>query len=327
MLLTLASITIGYYVVRRLFRYPARNRDIKLACIWLIVAFQVGMFAFTWLPHVDLAKYPLLPPTQLTDFLRRDPSSRLFVDRRSHPNEQYLFIDNENAAYGIPVISGFESLLPRSFYLAVPHFASDSTMPAKLLGLLNVKYILTGPSSHLPGDEFQLIDSGKWRLWMNEMPVRRVWISDHIIDSPNDSITLSKLMGSSYDPRDVIFSNENHQSLPLRPATSIAKATITEEEPESVSIETSCEHPGYLILSDTYYPGWKSFVDGRESEIHRANYAMRAVYLEPGQHNVQFVFDPISFRIGALISLISLVGVLSLGVGMILRRNSSRKRA
>lgn len=322
MILTLISISVGYFVTFRLLRTPTQNLNAKFVWIWLIVAFQVGMFAFTWLPHVDTTKFPIVPKTKLTDFLSRDRSTRLFVDRREHETEQYLFLDNQNTVYGIPVISGFESLQLRSFYLHMPRFSSDSTMPAKLLALLNVKYILTGNSSHLPANDFRTINSDKWKLWENRIHARRVWISDRISDSPNDSTTIIMLQDSLYDPRVVIFSNEKYVPLQASHDTLNAMATITDEKPESVKINATSNHSGYLVLSDTYYPGWKCYVDGAERQIYRANYAMRAVHLEAGQHNVEFVFDPITFRVGAWISLLSIVGILCFGIVLVFHRSS-----
>jgi len=63
---------------------------------------------------------------------------------------------------------------------------------------------------------------------------------------------------------------------------------------------------GFLILSDVYYPGWKVYVDGIEEKIYRADYLLRAVHLPPGFHQVRFVYDPMSFKVGLWIILSTL---------------------
>ena len=60
--------------------------------------------------------------------------------------------------------------------------------------------------------------------------------------------------------------------------------------------------PGYLVLTDTYYPGWQATVDGTPVEILPANHAFRAVPLDSGEHRVVFEYDPLSFRLGAWIT-------------------------
>jgi uncharacterized membrane protein YfhO len=63
-----------------------------------------------------------------------------------------------------------------------------------------------------------------------------------------------------------------------------------------------------------YYPGWKAIVDGREAPLLRADYALVAVALAPGAHEVRIVYDPASFRTGAWLSLAGFVVAVSLCV-------------
>ena len=65
-----------------------------------------------------------------------------------------------------------------------------------------------------------------------------------------------------------------------------------------------------LVLSDTYYPGWKAFLNGKETKIYKANYNFRAIPLKAGEYEVKFIYNPISFKIGILVSLLTLIGVV-----------------
>ena len=69
--------------------------------------------------------------------------------------------------------------------------------------------------------------------------------------------------------------------------------------------------PGYLVLADTYYPGWTAEVDGQEAELLTANHAFRAVALGTGNHTVVFRFISPAFRVGVLITLGALLVVLT----------------
>ena len=82
---------------------------------------------------------------------------------------------------------------------------------------------------------------------------------------------------------------------------------ITNYSINSVSIKAKLDADGYLFLSDVYYPGWKVKVDGEKAKMFRANYLFRAVYLDKGEHNVCFYFQPSSFIIGAMISFLMIV--------------------
>ncbi len=77
-----------------------------------------------------------------------------------------------------------------------------------------------------------------------------------------------------------------------------------------VVCEVEAKQPGYLVLLDSYYPGWRVYRDDKEVEILRANYAFRAVAVESGKHRVEFLYRPRSFYAGlGITSLTMLLGV------------------
>ena len=51
-------------------------------------------------------------------------------------------------------------------------------------------------------------------------------------------------------------------------------------------------------------------VDGEEVKIYKANYNFRAIPLKAGEYEVKFIYDPISFKIGTLVSLLTLLGII-----------------
>jgi len=81
---------------------------------------------------------------------------------------------------------------------------------------------------------------------------------------------------------------------------------VTAYEPERVEIDVELTAPGYLVLTDAHYPGWRAWVDGKEVPIAMADRLFRAVYLEAGRHRVEFRFRPRSLRLGTMMSLAGL---------------------
>jgi hypothetical protein len=81
-------------------------------------------------------------------------------------------------------------------------------------------------------------------------------------------------------------------------------------DPDAVRLEASAQQNAMLFLADMVYPGWKAYVDGKETPIYRANYIFRAIFVPAGQHTVEFVYQPRSFRLGLLITLAGMVVVL-----------------
>ena len=60
-------------------------------------------------------------------------------------------------------------------------------------------------------------------------------------------------------------------------------------------IDVTAPQGGYLLLADTYYPGWHATVDGVETTLYRANIALRAIWLPPGARTVEFTYGAIQF--------------------------------
>jgi len=89
-----------------------------------------------------------------------------------------------------------------------------------------------------------------------------------------------------------------------------SRCEILKEKNNEILLQASLVKPGYLFLSDTYYPGWRVWVDGKEKKIYRADKFFRAVGLEAGKHLVRFLYDPFSFKLGALVSVLSFLGIV-----------------
>ncbi len=99
---------------------------------------------------------------------------------------------------------------------------------------------------------------------------------------------------------------------------------MTHYAPERVEIEVTAEAPGYLVLTDAWYPGWEATVDGVPASIYRADLLFRAVAVRAGKHRVVFDFRPMSLRVGAGISL---GGLLGLGLTVALALSKARRDA
>ncbi len=91
---------------------------------------------------------------------------------------------------------------------------------------------------------------------------------------------------------------------------------VSHKETESV-IRINSRIDDKLFVSDTYYPGWKAYVDGQEAKIYLADFAFRAIKVPKGKHEIRMVYRPDSFFNGLKISLYSLVFLVSL---LILKR-------
>ena len=136
----------------------------------------------------------------------------------------------------------------------------------------------------------------------------------HAAEIANDEQTLARLRDPAFRPAKLVLLSDG---APLRalddaPNRATDQAVIVEYAPERIVIQAQTERAGYLILTDTFYPGWEARLDGQSVPIHRADYMFRAVRLEPGEHTVVFEYHPPTLWWGAVISGVSVI--LSLGL-------------
>ena len=96
---------------------------------------------------------------------------------------------------------------------------------------------------------------------------------------------------------------------------------VIDYQPNKITIETNSESNKFLVLSETYYPGWRAYVDGKAEKIYKTNGVLRGIFIPKGKHFVEFVYKPLSFKFGAMISLITFVGLV---IGLI--RTCKRSR-
>lgn len=92
------------------------------------------------------------------------------------------------------------------------------------------------------------------------------------------------------------------------PTTSFA--SIQSYKPQEIIISAKTDTPQMLFLSDNYYPGWKAYIDDKETKIYRADYTFRSIYLPKGEHTVIFKYDPVSFKVGLEVSVFSIILLL-----------------
>jgi hypothetical protein len=93
-----------------------------------------------------------------------------------------------------------------------------------------------------------------------------------------------------------------------------SSAVIREYLPNRVVVEVDGDKPGYLVLTDIWYPGWICTVDGEPARLYRADYLFRAVTVPAGAHEVTFRFAPASYRWGMVISAAALAVVLGVSL-------------
>jgi hypothetical protein len=214
--------------------------------------------------------------------------------------EHHLFdIDG----YNIPIQPRYENLLS-----LIHNKPLASIRP--VLDLLNVKYVLTDKPVELEGLSRLLDGAGTSKLYQNHQSLPRAFLVKQFQVLNSDQEFAKAFHDLTFDPRTTILLEEaptrflELKKEPAVPNLESAARMLTYENNRMV-LEVDTPEAAFLFMSEAYYPGWQAYVDGKQEEIVRASYVFRAIPLGPGSHRVEVVFEPLSFKIGLSLSLLT----------------------
>ena len=89
-----------------------------------------------------------------------------------------------------------------------------------------------------------------------------------------------------------------------------AGVVYTAIDEQHLRLDATAACAGVLVLSDNWYPGWQATLDGKPVDILRADNALRGVAVPRGPHRIEMRYHPSGMRGGAILSLLTLAGVL-----------------
>jgi len=257
----------------------------------LLLVADLGLFNYGLLPYQDRDYYDCtaFAETETVRLLKSDgelfrvltmDSAIGFLTRKTHPE----IYPERLTVHGIQSVRGYNPIVLKHYAAHINRmqgFPADQPVGGLLflpleqrlsrqaLNLMNVRYLLTYRGAP-PGFDLVLQDSG-----------------------------LSVYRNRQEHPRAYIVRNNALTRDPVE---------IEEYNANSVTLKTKLDEAGVLVLADTWYPGWKALINGQKTDVEPFNEVFRAVLLEPGEHEVTFVFKPKSFFYGALISAAALIG-------------------
>jgi len=316
---------IGYFIILSVFLFLGRHKKIRLSMIIpvLILISTVDIYTGNKRLYLNMDVRKYLEPGETVEFLKKDNGLFRMFDSPSAlsqnmfvPEKDYFegvralkdrMVSNRGVSFKIYDAYGYGSLYNRR-HEDIVSIITKSRLPDKtnLLDLLNVKYVIS--PKEFQADGYLLAKKGKKaNIYENKNVMPRAFLADKAVVIKDEKKILERMKSKDFKPnREVILEEDlPFTSYELR-VTSYKSVVISKYEPGYVEIEAETGVPRFLVLSDTYYPGWKVYVDGKKDKIYRADYILRAVYLRPGKHIVKFTYDPFSFKIGAIITLVTI---------------------
>lgn len=196
---------------------------------------------------------------------------------------------------------------------------------ARLLALMNVGYRIKATAT----EGKVVYQNERMAIQPVAQPLPRAYFVSqaYMVETAEDAIT--RLSSTNFDPyREVIIMKDNNDvaltattpaqrrdtgptgSTAGAPPVSALPVTIQVDRPNRVTLTLQAPATGFVILTDTFYPGWQARLNEQPAPIWPANLAFRAVAVEAGPQEIIFEYRPRSFSVGGGISLITLLLVL-----------------
>jgi hypothetical protein len=234
----------------------------------------------------------------IADFLRHQPG--LARVNASEGTGAFNFGDWE----GIDTLTGFGAGVTKNLF-------SLDWPSVRTQNLLAVTYTL---SKQPPRSDQQLVFQGTSgvNVLRNVDALPRVRLVHHIEAASSVKELANRVNDASFDAR--------NNALMLGPGPALQscageeQAHISRRTANSAAIDATLTCRGMLILADTWYPGWIATVDGRPAPVYQPYLALRGVVLERGDHHVEFHYQPASALIGAMMSVIGILGACALAL-------------
>lgn len=311
-LIMAALILVGIMMV--MVRFNAR----WLSAVMLLVLFaDLGWFNRNWNPTVSPDHvFPKETP-QSIEFLHHQPGlyRTLGLNHILKPSTNMLAELEEVRGYDVPVNLRYHQFFKQALNGTVSFWVYEKTALEQnilpFLNVQNVRYIL---SKKALDDSFgmPLIYDGEIKIYENPAAEQRLFYraKAYPVDTPEAALARLLAEPAALTDEVIIESNPN-ETMPLpSELTADFEFELVAYHARKLTAEVNMPSDGWLVHAAAYYPGWQAYVDGEKVPLYAANYTQQGIYLPAGKHRVHFRYDPWSFKIGLLLSILSFAGVL-----------------
>jgi hypothetical protein len=298
--LKVSIILLGYSLLIYLICKGKIERTFGLSCIIILTIFDLSTFngRLNYLINEDFYRdKPKIARNLSNGRFLGDLTEKMVRYMGASTYEDFILskevlYGNMGMVFGLYNAGGYEGIYLKDFMFLAENVPSKVLI--KIMDVQNILYYEDG----------KVISNKN----LDSLP-RAFFVKEKMVLDRKGILEYMK--SPSFCPeKEVILEEEPKEMKNVKCKMKNIKCKITEYEPNRVVIDVDVPSNGFLFLSDTYYPGWKAYVDGKETKIYKANYCFRAVQVEKGRHKVEFSYLPGVFIIGLIGTVISIVIIL-----------------
>lgn len=318
----------GEQLIHERYRFMVREGGVAFA-----VACSFFAVLFAWYKKWLTAKYfmPILVLLLLADLWRVNDNFLVVTNppqanKSQAKNDVVTFlekriehyrmqpINDQNAHYysdyGFANISAYVTISERRYKEFLDAFTLAGSMP----DMMNLKYLVMPMTQYQSqkgglGQFVPVFTSSNGSVVLENSDVLpKAWLvpSVAVVTDPRQRVGI--MNGDPNFKPAVVALVESPPQLEMAPYGQVASAgnaRLDSYEANRITVTATATSNAMLVLGEKYYKGWRATVDGKDTEIHPVDHVLRGIYLTPGTHKVEFVFDPMPFKIGKYLTLAS----------------------
>ncbi|MBF6614747.1 MAG: YfhO family protein [Chloroflexi bacterium] len=298
------------------------------------------------------------PPRQIIGYLQQHIQHERFVGTAGTlmPNAPMLFGLRDLRGYEDVIDAPFTQLyggLLKQLQISTSGSVQLSTTDQRVLQIAGVRYILSGRKIQTLGGTRPyraVFTNGGVTLYESSQALPRAYVVFKAKAAPDITAAIKDVLDAQNDPSQtvVLIGNMGDRGVttngakegswrvgapvaqrtwlkaarPIKQSAGSVPVTWRVDNPERIELSVTMPAAGYLVLSDSYSPGWRAKVDGQDAPLFRANAVFRAVAVPGGNHIITFTYDPVLFNVGAAASALS----LCIATALLLTGLRTRKR-
>jgi hypothetical protein len=229
--------------------------------------------------------------SDIARFLRTQPQQfRLMFEGDEIPGNWAAFND-------LDALTGYLASITHNIAVIPMHVPNVQS-------LWGVRYWI-GASPQSPEDRDIFTGQSGRKVYLRKTAFARAWAL-HRVDRAENRQKINEAIESdlsSFTGRALML----QEPPPLETCQGEDRVTSTRPAADTVIVTAELPCKGMVIVSDTYFPGWKADVDGQSAEIHEVNGAMRGVVVPAGRHTLTMLYRPASVYIGGALTVLGVL--------------------
>ena len=289
---SLLFILLGGAVIYLYLKKAVTNKTVficMLTAVMLIDLFSVGK------RYVNSENFTR-PAVEADTFNKTAADEAILKDKSNYRVYDVPGFSQARSSYFHKTVGGYHAAKLTRYNDLIDHQIAKGNM--KVLDMLNTKYFLSG-------DKYEVNPGAMGNAWLTDSIV-------YVDNADKEMAALDSLDITTTTVADRKFSAVLGNAVPKAAGDTIYETSYA---PNALSYKVRSAKGGIAVFSEIYFPwGWKATLDGKDTQIGRVNYVLRAIRVPAGEHQISFRFDPESVRVTNNIATVSVIIVYVLCV-------------